>query len=277
MKVSVYKPNDKILGNLIDCFYILKKSAYEADVKYITFPSLFSILSVTQKAVVAIDETNIRISQNNAAKPASFIVSKFKKPIFFEYKGAVEEITIYFKPLALYSLLDKDLNTFPDGSSFFPYPDFEETLNEILNAKNDEEKINQLEFYLMSKYNGRKHKFLSELIADLHNVNNAEVPLSGLAQKYGISKKTLIKHFERHTCKSPSEFRKIVRFREAMKKYIHSPAKISLTELTYILNFFDQSHLIREFKAITGFTPTYFFKNLTPIEEGKVNWLFLQR
>lgn len=275
MEVKAYTPKNKVLQDFIDCFYILKKNSNEADTKYVTFPSLFSIVSVLHKASVLYTEENICVSQNKSKKLSSFIVSKFKKPICFEYKGSIEEITIYFKPLGLYSFLHADLNAFPDGSSFFPFPDFAEVLNKIFSIEDDEKKINQIEIYLMSKYNGAQHPFLHKLVAELCDIDNLEKPIAVLAENYNLSSKNLIKHFERHICKTPSQFKKIVRFREAMKKYIQSPKDISLTELTYILNYFDQSHLIREFKAITGFTPKYFFKNLTPLQEGKINWVFI--
>lgn len=275
MEVKAYTPQNKELQELIDCIYLLKQKDKEAHTKYVTFPSIFSIVSIINKASVAYTEDNICVTQAKPNKLSSFIVSKFKKPICFEYKGIVEEITIYFKPLALYSFLTTDLNVFADGSSFFPYPDFEQNLNEVFSIQNDNDKINKLEKYLASKLNKMKHPFLPELIFELSDIEKLEIPIATLTKNYDLSTKNLIKHFERHICKTPSQFRKIVRFREAMKKYLQSPEDISLTELTYILNYFDQSHLIREFKAITGFTPKYFFKNLTPIEEGKINWVFV--
>jgi AraC-like DNA-binding protein len=275
MEIKAYIPKSTILSDLIDCFYILKKKDTEADIKYVTFPSIFSIVSITQGASLKFIKDTIIVTEHKSEKIKSYIVSKFKNPICFEYKGTVEEITIYFKPLTLYSFLNTDLNTYADGTPFFPYADFEKVLSDILLAKKDEDKINKLETYLLSKYTGAKHPFLPELIAELQDIKNIEIPIATLVKKYNLSAKNLIKHFERHICKTPSQFRKIVRFREAMKKYIQSPEEISLTELSYILNYFDQSHLIREFKAITGFTPKYFFKNLTPLQEGKINWVFI--
>ena len=74
--------------------------------------------------------------------------------------------------------------------------------------------------------------------------------------------------------KTPYEFRKITRFRKALQKFNQQVDPLSLTELTYILNYFDQSHLVKEFKELTGFSPKPFFKQLSTLENGTISWLF---
>lgn len=274
MEVKVYTPQSEILKEVIDCFYILKKSKHEADATYVTFPNTFSILSLAVGVTVDYNNHHITVKESNSKSVASFIVSKFPQPICFNYVGSIEEITIYFKPLGLYSFIKEDLNTYPDGSSFKPFTDYDLEISRILNTKLDDEKILQLENYLLSKYTGAKHTFLQGFIEELSHTQNLEVPISSLIKNYNISSKNLIKHFERHTCKTPSLYKKTLRFRQAMQKYLSTKNKNSLTKLTYHFNYADQSHLIKEFKSLTGFTPSYFFKNLSPLQNGKVNWVF---
>jgi AraC-like DNA-binding protein len=50
--------------------------------------------------------------------------------------------------------------------------------------------------------------------------------------------------------------------------------KTKMTELSYIIDFFDQSHMITTFKSLTGYTPKIFFKNLVTIDQGKIHWIF---
>jgi AraC-like DNA-binding protein len=40
------------------------------------------------------------------------------------------------------------------------------------------------------------------------------------------------------------------------------------------LNYFDQSHLVKEFKELTGFSPKTFFKQISPLENGTIQWMF---
>jgi AraC-like DNA-binding protein len=96
-----------------------------------------------------------------------------------------------------------------------------------------------------------------------------------LAKKHNTTRQNLTKHFESNLCKSPSDFKKIQRFREALKSQINSQTKNNLTSLSYDMLFYDQSHLIKDFKSLTGLTPKKFFKNISSQENGEVNWLFV--
>jgi AraC-like DNA-binding protein len=48
----------------------------------------------------------------------------------------------------------------------------------------------------------------------------------------------------------------------------------NLTTLAYAVDFFDQSHMIRDFKAMTGFMPKEFFRNVTGRDGGSVAWIY---
>ena len=53
-----------------------------------------------------------------------------------------------------------------------------------------------------------------------------------------------------------------------------SNEKTSLTELSHFIDFFDQSHMIENFKSLTKLTPRTFFENLTTMENSNVHWIF---
>jgi AraC-like DNA-binding protein len=282
MEVKIFKPKNEILKKLIDCFYILSRTKDEAPCSYITFPSLFTVVSFAPetsfiwKPEICIGKSEkVVVIKDIPKKLGSVLVSRFKNPICVEYTCDIIEITIAFKPLGINALLDKNLNEYADGPNFFPFKDLAQSMLEIFDIKDNQKKINLLEEYLVSKVNGFKHSFLFELIQDLMDESQANVSLIDLAKKYKISYKNLVKHFERHTCKTPNQFRKIARFRATLEKHIENPRQVSLTELAYKFNYFDQSHFVKDFKALTGYSPKAFFKNLTSLEDGKVNWTFL--
>ena len=141
--------------------------------------------------------------------------------------------------------------------------------------KDNEKKIAEMEAYWISKLKGVSHPFLYQAINDMLLPNDREMTIAEIARKSGISQKTLIKHFEQHIGKTPSDFRKIVRFRNALKQKSLENKEGNLTDITYISRYFDQSHMIKDFKALTGYSPKAFFKKLSSIYDGKINWIFL--
>lgn len=276
MEVTAYLPNHPILKETIDCIYFLKRTKEEPPTAYFTFPTLNSILSVSTNTRIYRGVSRDFILHDPSQPFYSSLVTRFKRPFCFEYQGEINEITIYFKPLGINAFFRKPLNSYPEGidQSFVLDSNFEKEFTEILNRTSDLEKLKGVEDYLLSLHQSFQHSFLPTFVNALLDDTMEGLSLAELASKYAISQKTIIKHFQQHLCKTPSEFRKIARFRKALQKFNQQEVPLSLTELTYILNYFDQSHLVKEFKELTGFSPKTFFKQISPLENGTIQWMF---
>jgi AraC-like DNA-binding protein len=275
MKVNAYKPNNELLASVIECFYFLSREDGEPNTRYLTFPSVNSIWSINSNTKVVKNQNIYQIQEAKNTLINSAIVCRFKEAFCFEYRGAAEEITVYFKPLGINAFLDKPLNVYTEGieNLFLPFEDLREFFQTIFNEKlSEKEKLERIETYFLSKHKGFNHPFLHPFLLELEKDNHT---INELATNFNTTPKTVIKHFEKHLCKSPKEYQKIIRFRKALAKIQVQKEPLSMTELSYILNYFDQSHLIREFRSLTGYTPTYFFKNISRLEAGKINWMFL--
>lgn len=275
MKVSVYNPKNELLASVIECFYFLSREVDESNTRYLTFPSVNSIWSISINSEIIKSDNIYLIKEEKHKHIYSAFVCRFKEAFCFEYQGAAQEITIYFKPLGINAFLEKPLNEYEEGieNTFLPFEDltifFHSIFNTIISEK---DRLERIENYFLSKYKGFEHPFLHQFLQELEEDNYS---LTELASNFNTTPKTIIKHFERHLCKTPKEYQKIIRFRKALAKIQEQKEPLSMTELSYILNYFDQSHLIREFKSLTGYTPSYFFKNISTIGAGKINWMFL--
>lgn len=277
MKLEFYKPKNKALNPYMEGYYFLTKQEEEPTVEYLTFPNNFSIISVYQNTEIEFLENKVIINgkKNNAF--SSDLICHYKKPINVVCKGALNEVTFYFKPLGLNAFLNQPLCNFTNDffSNFIPFEDYTFEMIAILEEKDLETKRELIENYWLSKLTNFKHAFLHDVIEDLMNINN-DYSVAELADKYKTSRQNLSKHFETHLCKTPSDFKKIQRFRETLKAKIGTNSSENLTALSNDLLFYDQSHLIKDFKSLTGMTPKAFFKNISSQENGKINWLFTQ-
>ena len=276
MEIKFYKPKNEILQDYIEGYYFLTNLKSDELVEYYTFPSNFSIVSILNNAQIVYSENEGIIKECEGSPLTSDLICHYKKPIKLSYEGNINELTFYFKPLGLNAFLDQSLchytNTF--FSNFIPFDDYSATFSAILNEKNIENRIVQIENYWISKLKKFKHPFLNEVISDLKDIQH-EYSIADLAKKYAISRQNLTKHFETNLCKSPSDYKKVQRFRNALKNYLTKTAKANLTSLSYDLLFYDQSHLIKDFKSLTGMTPKKFFKSISNNNEGEINWLFV--
>lgn len=83
------------------------------------------------------------------------------------------------------------------------------------------------------------------------------VRVADLAETLNVSARTLERQFARQVGVSAKTLARVVRFDEVNTRIRTDPA-VPMAELTYQLGFFDQAHLIREFKALSSMTPTAF-------------------
>lgn len=277
MKIKVYSPSNPLLKKYIECIYILTHTSEEPPAKYITFPSIFTIVSISEKSKTINKGNKLIIGQCDNNEVETNLVSNFNKPVYVQYEGKINEITIYFKPLAINCFLEQELNHYNSSnfSEFLPFKDYRKSMIEILSLQNDSEKIEAVERYWLSKLIGFQHNFLETILYEMMCKKNDTLTITELCVKNAISRTTLNKHFGRHICKTPSEFKKILRFRNAVNKYASNNARNNLTDIAYSVDYFDQSHMAREFKSVTGFSPKVFFEKTTALEKKQIHWLFL--
>ncbi|WDF48346.1 helix-turn-helix domain-containing protein [Chryseobacterium sp. KACC 21268] len=107
---------------------------------------------------------------------------------------------------------------------------------------------------------------LENIISDIES----DFRIDDIAIKNNFSRQYLNRLFSKTIGKSPSEYRKIHRFRNAI---INQKNQKNLTDLSLESSFYDQSHLIKDFKQLTNVSPNSFFKTVNTEKENV--WLFI--
>ena len=274
MTLQIYKPTHPVLKELVECFYILEQSIEEIPITYFTFPSIYTIVTISEKTKTIVNGNKIIIQSCPNAIIETNLVSNFNEPVLVNYEGKINEITTYFKPLGINAFINHDLQyyskgTFPD---FVPFDDYKDKMTSILSINNNNEKIEKLELYWISKLRTFENPLVKKVIIEMMDSNNLNQSMSEISLKTGCSRTTIKKHFDKHICKTPSQFKKIVRFRATIENQIR---KENRTNVSYSMDYFDQSHMIKDFKKLTGFTPKAFFSKVSMGENSKIKWLFV--
>ncbi len=89
--------------------------------------------------------------------------------------------------------------------------------------------------------------------------NLGNLKITELLETLCVSKSNLEKKFQEHVGLSPKIMCNILRFNSLIYSHQQDPSP-SLTELTYSQGFFDQSHLVHNFRSFTGLPPGKFFR-----------------
>ena len=85
--------------------------------------------------------------------------------------------------------------------------------------------------------------------------SNPNIRISELASIACLSKKQFERVFLAMVGMNPKEYARIVRFQQSLKLMQNQPESISLAQISYQCGYSDQSHFIREFRTLSGYTP----------------------
>ncbi|MBD2720837.1 helix-turn-helix domain-containing protein [Hymenobacter armeniacus] len=85
------------------------------------------------------------------------------------------------------------------------------------------------------------------------------VSIEALAQGVGLSRRQLERRFLAEVGTAPKLYASLVRFNHAFRLLAASPAP-NWQDVAYACGYYDQAHLIREFRRFTGQAPSAFFK-----------------
>ncbi|ULH16039.1 helix-turn-helix domain-containing protein [Deinococcus sp. KNUC1210] len=87
--------------------------------------------------------------------------------------------------------------------------------------------------------------------------SSGRLRVARLAEELNLSPRTLERQFVQQVGVSAKVLARVVRFDEVNNRIRENPA-VPMAELTFELGFFDQAHLIKEFKALSSMTPGAF-------------------
>lgn len=129
---------------------------------------------------------------------------------------------------------------------------------QLLNYAGLGERINQIEGFLRTRQSSLRAVWsLLPGAVQLMHQTNGQLPIQQLTQQLATTERSLERHFEQVMGIGPKQYSRIIRLQHCLKIHRQQPA-LSLTELTYKTGYYDQAHFIREFRQLTGITPTQY-------------------
>lgn len=119
-------------------------------------------------------------------------------------------------------------------------------------------KIKIAENFLITRLSENSHKDLLTCRAiNLIRQHNGNLTIQQLTASMQVSERKLQRTFEEHIGLSPKRYSGVIRVQYFLKLLRRNDGS-SQTKLVYEAGFFDQAHLIREMKNISGITPSQY-------------------
>ncbi len=173
-------------------------------------------------------------------------------------------IVVRFKPSGAWPFFDFPMAALTDRVT--PLEDvwggrFHELRDRLLAAASRPARFDVLDRHFMDV--GRDGVVVNDYVAHAVAVieGMTEPPgMKRLAADLGFSQKHVAAMFHKHVGVSPKRYARIVRFQRMLRR-LEDGAPRSWADFALGFGFYDQAHLIYEFKAFAGMTPTHYLKS----------------
>ena len=186
-----------------------------------------------------------------------------KYSVLITQSSPIRLLGVRFKPYGLAPFYEVNMNNYPipfilHGLKLKP---FVGDLEQGLWSTNDfQERKEILEYYLLKRVGNipAPDKLVTKAVSIMVK-NGGNLKISNLHEQLCISKSTLEKKFQEHVGLSPKILCNIFRLNSIVYTHEQDPTP-TLTELSYKQGFFDQAHLVHNFRSFTGLPPGRFFR-----------------
>lgn len=199
--------------------------------------------------------------------PVSYLSGIKTGPIQFSVRSS-SILIVSFYPAALRVLFGTDadelINLHPELHDFAP----KSFTDQVLEAANATAKIALLNHFFTSKLLQGKVKTDTLFVEALGRFYAAksENSIGSFLKESGTSERQLQRSFKANVGITPKQFLRILRFEKSLALLKNN--KSELNDLAFTMEYFDQSHFIREFKEFSGTTPYRFMGKYIISGEG---------
>lgn len=184
--------------------------------------------------------------------------------------GNIEMIVTVFQPHTAKMFFHIPTNMFCNRNiSIYDVEDIElqDLAERMGDTDNLETTVTLIENYLLRRIlldNNYNIPRLSTVVR--HISNSIRTNINELADIACLSEKQFCRVFSEYIGTTPKDFLRIIRLQRTLSILQHNP-KIGFAQLSYECGYTDQSHMIKEFRLFTGYTPKEYLNRYAPISD----------
>lgn len=203
----------------------------------------------------------------------STLISGQQKSVYdLQIERSLSLFSITFQPLGAKAFFDIPMSEFCDRNIPLRFINKEFTAkleSQLFESKSFGEKVALAEKLLTKLLIKKQQEFNFARIGDsisFINEQGGKTDVEELAGRACLSRKQFERIFNDFIGISPKRFLKIVRFQHSIYLKQQNSA-INLTHLAFDSGYFDQSHMINDFRQLSGMTPSQFFAESEPYSD----------
>ena len=248
-------PTPEILKNDVECIRITRHNGEGRLAINVCLNGLPGISFQHHDGRSPIEKISTRFG-SAACTPTLFVYGQMTEPGVMHYKPQpVTTTQIILKPHALQTLLG--LNASVLTNSLVELSEFSSgSLNmQLIEAADDQQRLTLLITFLAAKLQQAqtRDRLIEESLRVIHK-DSTSVTVKHLLEHLSLSERQFEKRFVQTVGVTPYFYIRVKRFNTAIQ-LMKAGHFHKLTDVAHTLNYYDQSHFIRDIKAFSGITP----------------------
>ena len=214
----------------------------------------------------------LQLQDGQSASAPSLLTGQLSKPYDLVVSGTVSVFSITFHPQGAQMFFDIPMNEICDQTISLRHVQkdlVDRVETDLYEATSFSEKVTVMNLFLGHLLRAKKpRQELPRLMDSIRMIDQSMglVDIDMLARRACLSRKQFERIFKAGVGISPKRFLRIIRFQHAIFKK-QTLQKIPLTELAYECGYYDQSHMINDFKFFTGMSPKQYFSACDPYSD----------
>jgi AraC-like DNA-binding protein len=180
--------------------------------------------------------------------------------------GRVVALNIMFRPTGFYRLFNQSLTDITDS-----WHDAEDvlgrTLGPLVDAIVEQTRLSSMkslvEGFLLARLPASRAADVATHVAAVVAGHAGYQDLRTVVEACGIGERQLQRLFLREVGMTPKRFECLVRFRKALQLKA-STAAVSWTQVAQEVGYYDQNHLVKNFRELTGVAPSAYLNAIAP-------------
>jgi AraC-like DNA-binding protein len=211
----------------------------------------------------------LRSLHDNELHPRAFLSGQEKSYANLEYAGQINMLSVVFRPAGARTFFNLPLNKIYNlrvTAGDMEDRDLQKLENALTSTENDRLCILLIEQFLLKRLTRLAEHNIKRIESSIRLINSGQTDVNRLADAACLSTKQFNRLFSEHVGSNPKEFSLIVRFQRALHTLEARP-QTSLTALAHECGYFDQSHMIKDFKALSGYTPGEYIAACAPVSD----------
>ncbi len=203
-------------------------------------------------------------------QPSSLVAGQIERTILIQPTGEVRLFGIRFKPTGAIPFFDLEMNSLANRIEALESlwgTSVHEIEERMWHSTKFDTQIAVAEEALLQRMRKRVSidPVLNGTVASISALNGSRT-VRDLAREVGVSERGLERKFNRYVGLSPKAFSRIVRF-QAVLRAIESDDKPDILDTAHHFGYYDQSHLIRDFRQYSGMSPSRYLEKTHGITE----------